>query len=156
MKVAVKAAVIGAIAVLAASGIAVAWDAFNKRPVIDYRFSTETSFFFDPADYQSINFHLRNRGVMDGNLLVTIAADGAQVAFPQIGQYNTTISAPFYVPAENEWSSSDFRLKPIGSPESISLTLSVSSTDIFGQVTPPSINKLIYDKYQAGYQLRKT
>jgi hypothetical protein len=167
MRLTMKSAIISAIVGAAVAGaIGIGWDSYNKKPIIDYTLSKDTTFFYDPAEntndivfvnqpeYQTMKLKLNNRGYYDGSVLVTIIAKGAQVAFPSQGLFDYSISANHYVQAQQGWIEFNYNLKPVDKAQSITVSMSVAKTGLFDQITPPAINNLIYEREGIGYRLQ--
>lgn len=148
MDIRLKVAIIGAIALVAAYGISspLANTAYIDRPLVDISLGqTDMSLpteelQFDGTNYY-VEFAMKNRGLSDGKIFISIFGDNADVSFIENGPYQEFAQLSYVVFPDDETKTSKFYVKPHEDAER--LTIRISAEDDTGSSYFQDVNSFM-------------
>lgn len=130
MDIRLKVAIIGAIALVAAYGISspLANTAYIDRPLVDISLGRTDGSLpteelqFDGTNYY-VEFAMKNRGLSDGKIFISIFGDNTDVSFIENGPYQEFAQLSYVVFPNAETKISKFYLMPHDGMERIAFVL---------------------------------
>ena len=163
MDIKVKVAIIGALAMVAAFAISspLANSVYQDRPIVDISLgrsngSLPTEELQHNEKNYYVEFVMKNRGLSDGKIFISIFADNADVSFIENGPYQEFTQLSYVVFPNVENKISKFYLIPHEGIERIAFTLNAekdTGASYFQELNTFIPLKLTYEKSEDKYIL---